>query len=237
MDVIADAVEFARKILRVDVWKHQEGPLRATTPLVTWAGARRSGKSEGGQIKAIHVAATNRGVQVLVTLPSIDSARSWLREAGDLLRGSRIRDSVVDEQAQVIAFSNGSEIRVIPATAGQLRGRGRNLMLVIEEEAGFLDPSVHRDIRYALLDRVARGAQLWMIGSPWGGIDHPFRSSYLRGMEGIPTIRAFTRGRRTTLSSRRHSSSASVCACRRRRPRPSWTASGARPRAPYGRGN
>lgn len=190
-DVLKDAVEFAHRVLRVKVWSHQEGPLRATAANVIWAGGRRSGKSEGGQIKAIHVAATNAACMALVVHPSIDSARSWLREAADILRDSKIRDSVLDEEAQVIRFSNRSEIRVVPATAGQLRGRGRNLLLAIVEEAGFHDPSVVRDLRYTLLDNLEAGAQMWQIGSPWGGVEHPFRSSFLRGLEGDEDFASF----------------------------------------------
>jgi hypothetical protein len=179
-----DPVTFSRDVLGVDVWAHQEGPLRSTARNVTIAGGRRSGKSACAQVKAIYTASTRRRVQVLTVLPAIDAGRSWLRECSDILRASKLRGSIVDEQAQSIRFTTGSEIIVLPATAGQLRGRGRNLMLVILEEAGFLDAGVMRDISYALLDNYAEGAQMWQVGSPWGPPQHPFRVAFERGMEG-----------------------------------------------------
>ncbi len=182
-DLRDDPVKFAKQVLGVTIWPHQQGPLRSKARNVTIAGGRRSGKSATAQVKAIHVASTRRNVQVLCVLPAIDAGRSWLREAADILRASKLRGSIVDEQAQSIKFSTGSEIVVLPATAGQLRGRGRNLLLVILEEAGFLDAGVMRDISYALLDNYAEGAQMWQVGSPWGPPQHPFRVAYERGLE------------------------------------------------------
>jgi hypothetical protein len=180
---LKDPVTFSRRVLNIDIWPHQVGPLTATQRNVTIAGGRRSGKSLTAQVKAVHVAATRRESQVLVISPAIDSARSWLRETGDILRDSKLKGSVVDEQAQRILFSNRSEIVVLPATDSQLRGRGRSLLLCLIEEAGFQDSNIVRAVSYALLDRYDEGAQLWQVGSPWGPVEHPFRVAYERGLE------------------------------------------------------
>lgn len=186
-----DTVAIVSDLLRITIWPHQQAPLRSLAPFVSIAGGRRSGKSLVAQVKAILVAATNRGVRVVVVLPNIDAARYWLRECAELLRLSQLSDSVVSEETQSIRFTNNGEIVVLPATHGQLRGQGRNLRLVIVEEAGFADATVIRDIRYALLDNLEAGAQLWQCGSPWGGIEHPFRSAFERGITGDPDYASF----------------------------------------------
>jgi hypothetical protein len=190
-DVRSDAVVFANDVLNVDVWDHQAGPLRSTARNVNIAGGRRSGKSATAQVKAVHVASTRRNAEVVCVLPNIDSGKDWLREASDILYTSKLKDSVTDEQTQSIEFSQGGVIRVLPATAGQLRGHGRNLLLVILEEAGFQDPEVVRHVSYALLDNYDEGAQLWQVGSPWGGTQHPFRVYFQRGVEGDQDYESF----------------------------------------------
>lgn len=174
-DARLDPVHFVRRVLKRDVFRYQEAPLRAVAPNVVVRGGRRSGKSQVGQYKALHRAVTTRDVIVLVVCPNVEKGRDWLAECRELLGGTPLAGSVVDEHAQVVRFSNGSEIRVVAATAGSLRGFGRRLLLVLLEEAGFLPGGVWRDIEYALLDNVAHGAQLWMSSTPWGGPEHPFR--------------------------------------------------------------
>lgn len=186
-----DPVHFAKHVLRIDLDPHQQEAVRSTKPNVVVAGGRRSGKSLMAQVKAIVVAASNRGVRVIVVSPNIEAARFWLRECAELLRLSVLRDSVLNEETQSLVFSTLSEIVAIPATHGQLRGQGRSLRLVIVEEAGFQAAEVIRDVRYALLDNIEEGAQLWQVGSPWGGTDHPFRSSYERGLTGDPDYASF----------------------------------------------
>lgn len=181
-----DPVHFAKQVLRIDLDPHQQEVVRSIKPNVVVAGGRRSGKSLMAQVKAIHVAASNRGARVIVISPNIEAARYWLRECAELLRLSALRDSVLNEETQSLVLSIGSAIVAIPATHGQLRGQGRNLRLVVVEESGFQSAEVIRDVRYALLDNFAAGAQLWQVGSPWGGTDHPFRSSYERGLTGDP---------------------------------------------------
>jgi hypothetical protein len=178
-----DPVLFSQRVLNIDPWEHQRGPLTARQRNVTIAGGRRSGKSQTAQIKSIHVAGTRRNVQVLVVAPVIDNSRAWLREASDILRASKLKGSVVDIEAQSIKFTTGSEILCLPATDSQIRGYGRRLHLIVCEEAGFQDANIVRALSYTLLDNYAEGAQLWQVGSPWGPPDHPFRVYYERGLE------------------------------------------------------
>lgn len=187
----ADLVALAREVLRVEPFDYTHDALRSTKPYVVIAGGRRSAKSFTAQVRGVLTAATNRDAQVIVVLPNIDNGRRWLAECSEIVRRSRLAGAVLDETSLALNFDQGGQILVLPATPGQLRGLGRRVMLVILEEAGFHPASVLRDLRYTLLDRHAEGAQLWMIGSPWGGLDHPFRSSYERGVDGDPDYDSF----------------------------------------------
>jgi hypothetical protein len=79
----------------------------------------------------------------------------------------------------------------VVGTAEGLRGFGRRVMLVVVEEAGFTDPAVWTALRYVILDNLEAGAQVWAIGSPWGGPEHPFRVAHRRG-EDDPDYVSFT---------------------------------------------
>lgn len=187
-DPIADRVTFARRVLSVEPYPHQEAPLDSDAPFIVGAGGRRSGKTLAAQIAALHAAFVHRDGQVLVTSANFASAKRFVAETIELLRGSQLAYSaVVDDSQARIDFANGAAIIALPPTAGQLRGYGRNVRLVVIDEAGFCPPQLWRDARYVLLDN---RAQAWLLGSPWG--DGFFRESWQRGNDGDPDFFSFT---------------------------------------------
>lgn len=190
-DPTMSTIVFAREVLRRPLWIHQEAAVRSKAFVVSIAGGRRSGKTHAVQAKALHVAATNRDARVLVVSPAIENSRNFLRDLSDLVQGSRLRGSVTDDQTQVITFTNGSEIRCVAATAAQVRGRGRNLRLVIVDEAAFVPGQVWRDLFYTLFDLRSQGSQAYLVCSPWGPPEHFFRQSFERGMQGDPDYQSF----------------------------------------------
>lgn len=187
-DPTIDRVAFARRVLGVKPDAHQEAPLLSDAPFIVGAGGRRSGKTLAAQVASLHAAFVHRDGQVLVTSANFASAKRFVAETIELLRGSKLAHSaVVDDSQARIDFANGAAIIALPPTAGQLRGYGRNVRLVVIDEAGFCPPSLWRDARYVLLDN---RAQAWLIGSPWG--DGFFRESWRRGTDGDPDFFAFT---------------------------------------------
>jgi len=191
VDIAQDPVRFAKEVLRIELWPHQQDAVRSDNFMIAIAGGRRSGKTLAAQVRALWVALTRRGGRVLVLAPTIDSARNWLRELHDLVRASPVAGSVLDEQAQMLRLSTSSAIEVIPATPGQARGRGRDLRLVVLIEAAYHGGHVWRDVLYTLADLRSEGSQLWMDSTPAGPADHFFRQTYLRGLDGDPDVASF----------------------------------------------
>ena len=186
-DVAADPVLFSSRVLGRDPFEHTHGALRASTRHVILKGGRRSAKTCTAQTRALWRMFTNRGAKVLVTGPNGDNVKRFVAETSDLLHGSDLsKGSLTDIEGMRLGLANGSEMVGLPPTGGQLRGWGAGVLMVIIDEAGHTAPSVVRDVRYTLLDMAAEGSQLWMIGSPWAGTDHPFNVEHRRGEDGDP---------------------------------------------------
>ena len=83
IDAHGDRVAFARDVLGVEPFAHQEGPLRSTAAVVVVVGGRRSGKTLAAQVAALHTCFTRRGAQVLVTGPNEANVRERVRETTD----------------------------------------------------------------------------------------------------------------------------------------------------------
>jgi hypothetical protein len=191
-DPVADPVEFARLLGR-DPWPHQIEALRSRATYRVPVGGRRSGKSETAQYAALHGLFTHRDSEWLVTGPTEEKAQEFVAEAADLLSRSELgRGAVLDEASKKLTLRNGSEMIVKAPTPGKIRGKGRRVIGVTIEEAGFCPQHVMRDARYTLLDNIEHGATAWLIGSPWGGRGHFFFDTWQLGMDGDPDVYAAT---------------------------------------------
>ncbi len=94
---------------------------------------RQSGKSRSLAVLAAHWAFRRPGQRVLVVSAGEDAARRLLGEVRAVVTGSPLlRGSVVDDQAQLVVLSNGSEIRSVPASERQVGGWTVDLLLVDE---------------------------------------------------------------------------------------------------------
>jgi len=187
-----DAVDVATRILGRPPWPHQVPALRSERFGVVIVGGRRSGKTAVAQVKALTVALSHRDGRVIVVSPTIDNARNFLRELAALIRSTPlVRDAVIDDTSMSITFKNGARVDCLPATSGQLRGRGQGLRLIVFEEAAYMPESVWRDARYALLDMRSEGSQALLISSPWGGPQHFFRLAWQRGIDGDQDFASF----------------------------------------------
>jgi hypothetical protein len=188
-DASISVAAFAEQVVLRPLWGHQVPAVESDSFIVAIAGGRRSGKTLAAQVKALYVAATNRDARVLVVSPAIENSRNFLRDLTDLIAGSKLSGSLVDEQTQLVTLSNGSEIRCVAATEGQVRGRGRNLRLVIVDEAAFVPSSIWRALFYTLFDERGSGSQAYLLCSPWG--KNFFRDAFERGMAGDEDYAAF----------------------------------------------
>jgi hypothetical protein len=87
--------------------------------------------------------------------------------------------SVVDESTQVVTLSNGSVIRSVPSSMAQIRGWSIDLLIL--DEAGFISSEIWRSAEPAIVARPS--SRVLASSSPWGQVDHWFRTLWRRGMD------------------------------------------------------
>lgn len=110
---------------------------RALSPLkhriTTILAPRQSGKSRSLALKGTQWAFRKPNQHVLIVSAGEDAARRLLAEVKRIVVGSPyLAPSVVDEMAGLIALTNGSVIRSVPASERQIRGWAVDLLLVDE---------------------------------------------------------------------------------------------------------
>jgi Helicase len=106
--------------------------LSLDTRVTTIVAPRQSGKSRSLSVLGLH-AAFRRRCHVLIVSAGEDSSRRLLGEIRAIVSASPLlRASAVDEQAQLLTLSNGSQIRSVPASERQVRGWTVDLLLVDE---------------------------------------------------------------------------------------------------------
>lgn len=188
----ADPVVFARRVLGVSLWPHQAEAARSGAFVTSVAAARRTGKSTLAEVLAAHAAFTHPGCVVLVVSATQDAARRLTESIAARLNSRRLtRGAVVDDFAHRITLGNGSRIVSLPASAKQVRGYGANVALAICDEAGFVPGDVWTALHYTALDERGNGSRILLAGTPWGGVDHFFRSAFLAGRDGDPDHASF----------------------------------------------
>lgn len=186
-DPAASVAAFARLIFRVELWPHQVALSEADAFIRVVAAARRTGKSEYAELEAMWTAFSHAGCIVLILSATQEAARRLTESIGQRLAGNRLtRGAVVDDFATRVRLSNGSQIISLPASQRQIRGYGKNVRLVVLDEAGFMPQEIWAAASYTALDERRRGSRILLLGTPWGGADHFFRRAFMAGQEGDP---------------------------------------------------
>ena len=86
--------------------------------------------------------------------------------------------SVVDDSKQILTFTNGSEIRSVPASVRQIRGLAVDLLVL--DEASYIDSSIWTAARYSIIARP--GSRVIACSTPYGRQDHWFAVTYRAGL-------------------------------------------------------
>ncbi|HEX4188487.1 MAG TPA: tyrosine-type recombinase/integrase [Solirubrobacteraceae bacterium] len=175
----ADLATFARAIEQpLTDWQAESLALeRRTTALVA---PRQSGKSRSLSVLALWWAYARREQRVLVISAGEDASRRLLAQAAEVAtRSPLLVGSVVDENSGLLALSNGSEIRSVPASERAVRGWTVDLLLV--DEAAQVDDDLL--LGAALPTTAARpDARIVLAGSP-GAPEGAFYDFARRGDE------------------------------------------------------
>jgi hypothetical protein len=171
---------FAEQLVGQPLWDHQRAVLasRARYRLVT--AGRQVGKSRTLAIAALHQAYAVPKSTTLVVSAGDTAAKRVLADVEALAQNSPLlAGSVVDESTQVVTLSNGSVIRSVPSSMAQIRGWSIDLLIL--DEAGLISSEIWRSAEPAIVARP--GSRVLASSSPWGQVDHWFRTLWRRGMD------------------------------------------------------
>lgn len=156
----------------------QAASLRLERAITAIVAPRQGGKSRSLAVLALHRAYRQAGYRVLVVSAGEAAARRLLAEVREVAAGSPLLSgSVVDEQAALVTLSNGSEIRSVPASQGQIRGWTVDLLLV--DEAGWVEDELI--LGAALPTTAARPDARIVLASSAGEADGTFYDHVVKG--------------------------------------------------------
>jgi hypothetical protein len=111
----------------------QTDALNLATPVTAIVAPRQAGKSRSLANLALWVGFRRRRQRILIVSASDDAAKRLLADIRGVAAASEIlAGSLVVEQAGLLALTNGSEIRSVPASERQVRGWTVDLLLVDE---------------------------------------------------------------------------------------------------------
>ncbi len=123
--------------------------------------SRQSGKSTVTAVKAVHCAYWRNAVTILVTAPTKQQTREFLRKVrtfATLLGTARRGDKYCVE------FANGSRIVGVAADEDSIRGFSAVALVIVDEAARVCD-----EVYFALLPMLAvSNGSLWLLSTPKG---------------------------------------------------------------------
>jgi len=134
---------------------------------------RQCGKSRSLAVLAVWWAYRRPRQMILVVSAGDEAASRLLRTMQLICQHPLLAGSVVDETAHRLILTNGSEIRSVPASAGQVRGWSVDLLIV--DEASFCPDDLL--LSAALPTTAARpDARIVLASTPWAdsGAFHTF---------------------------------------------------------------
>jgi hypothetical protein len=171
---------FAELLVGQPLWDHQRDVLASPARYRLVTAGRQVGKSRSLAIGALHQAYAVPRSTTLVVSAGDTAAKRVLSDVATLAQNAPLlAGSVVDESTQVVTLSNGSVIRSVPSSMAQIRGWSIDLLIL--DEAGFIDDQIWRSAEPAIVARP--GSRVLASSSPWGAVDHWFRTLWRRGTD------------------------------------------------------
>lgn len=168
-----DAARFAREGLDLELFPHQAQLCDSNRRINLLIAGRGAGKSEAARVKILQDACLRENHLSLVVSSSQRMSADFGSRLLDLLRDSpTLSPLIASVRADCIALTNGSEIRLLPASPDTIRGfhprrrgRERGVTLVLDE-ACFMPngDEVRKAVEYVLI--TARQGRLFIVSSP-----------------------------------------------------------------------
>jgi hypothetical protein len=160
----ANAAEFARTMLGIELDEVQEEVLRSRSKRGILNCTRQWGKSTVAAAKALHRATGVPGSLVLVASPCQRQSAEWMRKAKEMARRMGIRPQGDGVNPVSLALPNGSRIVGLPGTEATVRGFSAVSMLLIDEASRVTDET-YKALRPML---ALGGGDLWLMSTPCG---------------------------------------------------------------------
>ena len=123
--------------------------------------SRQTGKSTTAALKAVHTAYFQHGSTVLVTAPTKQQTREFIRKARNFaaLAGASLRGA-----KDAVFFKNGSRIVGIASNEDTVRGFSAISLLIVDEAS-----RVNDEVYFALLPMLAvTDGNIWLMSTPKG---------------------------------------------------------------------
>jgi hypothetical protein len=175
-----DPAVFAELLVGQPLWPHQRAVLASPARYRCVTAGRQVGKSRTLAIAALHQAFSVPGSTTLIISAGDTAAKRVLADVASLaLASPLLAGAVVDESTQLVVLSNRSSIRSVPASQAQIRGWSIDLLIL--DEAGFISSEIWRAAEPAIVAKP--GSRVLASSSPWGQVDHWFRTLWRRGMD------------------------------------------------------
>lgn len=175
-----DPVVFAEVFIGQPLWPHQVEVVRSSARYRVLCAGRRAGKTRVFGTLALHQGVAVAGSQVLIVSATDRSSKRMLADIAGMARSAQLlKSSIDDESTSRLVLTNGSEIECVPASMGAVRSAEADLLIV--DEAGFVDQSIWEAAEPVVISRP--GSRVLICSTPWGDVDHFFRSLWQRGTD------------------------------------------------------
>jgi hypothetical protein len=136
---------------------------------------------------SLHEAFRRPGMSVLVVSAGDEAAKDVLAEVSMLAASPLLAGSVVDDERHQITLSNGSEIKSVPASERQVRGKSIDVLIV--DEAAFVAEEIWVAAKYTSIARP--DSRVVLASTPWGRADRFFALAYRAGLRGEAGYESF----------------------------------------------
>lgn len=173
-----DVEVFARAVVGAPLWPHQVEVVRSNARIRIICSGRQAGKSRTLALLALHAAFVQSNALVLVLSAGEEAAKDLLSEIALLCGSALLAGAVVDEHSSRIVLSNGSEVRSVPASIKQVRGKSVDLLIL--DEAAFIEREIWRAAQFTPIAR--RESRIVMASTPFGRQDGFFATAYRAGL-------------------------------------------------------
>ena len=176
----ADVGIFAEVLLGQPLWPHQLDLARSTSRITTIISGRQAGKSTAMAVTATHEAFRARYCVILIVSAGDEASKDVLSQVSTFASSPLLAGSVVDDGRHLVALSNGSTIRSVPASEAQIRGKAVDLLII--DEACFVSEEVWQAARYTVIARP--DSRIILASTPWGRQDRFCAVNYRAGLRG-----------------------------------------------------